>query len=325
MSSFLKALQGVNHEGVAPIWFMRQAGRYMHAYRALRERYTFLEICKTPELLTEVTLQPIKRFGFDAAIVFSDILLLLESFGCGVAFSDGAGPIIQTSDYLKNGIWDKDLKDLQPVYDGILLVKEQLQIPLLGFSGAPYTLLTYAEPISFIYSNPELVVKIFHSLEDAIVQHLSNQIAAGCSAVQIFDTAAGLLPPLYFISYCIQPLQRIIKRLKSIYPDIPVIVFVRGASWRADLLRSTGADALSVDWMVDIGDVRRTVGKGIALQGNLDPSLMLASPEACLDCVSSILQRMENDPGFIFGLGHGVLPKTSEDQVERVVHFVRNR
>ncbi len=325
MSRFLKALQGKNQDGIPPIWFMRQAGRYMHAYRALRERHSFMEICKTAELLTEVTLQPIKRFGFDAAIVFSDILLLLESFGCGVAFEDATGPIIESSEDFRRGSWDKNLEELQPVYDGILLVKEQLQIPLIGFAGAPYTLLSYAEPISFIYSQPELVERIISSLEDAVVQHLCNQIASGCSAVQIFDTAAGLLPPLPFISYSIQPIHRIIKRLNEAYPTIPVLVFIRGASWKFDLLRATGADALSLDWMVDIGDARRAFGTRIALQGNLDPSLLLASTEACLKGVTAILQQMEYDPGFIFSLGHGVLPKTSEDQVERVVHFVRNR
>ncbi len=335
MSLFLKALRGENTSGVPPIWCMRQAGRYMHAYRTLRNQYSFESLCKTPELIAEVTLQPIRRFGFDAAIIFSDILFPLEELGCHVHFPDEGGPKVHISDSFLtfDTVFNSALPFMQPIYEGITLVKEQLECPLIGFSGGPCTLLGYAlergrveslnECKKLIYTNQKLFEYLLQKIEDIVVQHLCNQISAGCDVIQIFDTWASNLSSGHFHSYSIVPLKRIVNRVRKFAEEVPIILFLRGASWNVQSLVQTGADAFSIDHMVDILKVRSGVGSSYALQGNLDPVALFSTPDMLESHLRLLLDKMRNDPSFIFGLGLGVLPKTPEAHMEHMVRYVR--
>jgi uroporphyrinogen decarboxylase len=322
-----------------PIWLMRQAGRYLPEYRALREKAgDFLTLCFTPDLAAEVTLQPVRRFGFDAAILFSDILVIPHALGQAVRFAAGEGPQldpIANRQALMRLRLELDHGVLAPVYETIRRVKASLapDVALLGFCGAPWTVASYMiaghgtpdqQPARmFAYGDPEAFAGLIDKLVDASAAYLVRQLQAGVDAVQIFDTWAGVLPAEEFARWCIGPAQRIVAKVRSQVPDAKVIGFPRGAG--AGLLRyveDVPVDAVGLDWMVDPAFVRDQIQWRVPVQGNLDPLALLAGGSALDRGVDNILAAFSERP-FIFNLGHGILPQTPIAHVEQMIARVR--
>jgi len=320
---------------------MRQAGRYLPEYRALREKAgDFLTLCFTPELAAEVTLQPVRRFGFDAAILFSDILVIPHALGQLVRFTAGEGPQLnpitdrQTLTRLK---LELDHSVLAPVYEAIRQVKASLapNVALLGFCGAPWTVASYMiagqgtpdqQPARmFAYGDPEAFSGLIDKLVDASASYLIRQLQAGVDAVQIFDTWAGVLPGEELARWCIGPTQRIIAKVRSHVPGAKVIGFPRGIG--AGLLRyveDVPIDAVGLDWTADLAFVRDQIQWRVPVQGNLDPLALLAGGAALDRGVDNILEAFSERP-FIFNLGHGILPQTPIAHVEQMLERVRRR
>jgi uroporphyrinogen decarboxylase len=318
---------------------MRQAGRYLPEYRALREKAgDFLTLCFTPELAAEVTLQPVRRFGFDAAILFSDILVIPHALGQAVRFAAGEGPqldpIADGQALMRLGL-ELDHGVLAPVYETIRRVKASLapNVALLGFCGAPWTVASYMiagrgtpdqQPARmFAYGDPEAFAGLMDKLVDASAAYLVQQLQAGVDAVQIFDTWAGILPAEEFARWCIGPTQRIVARVRSDVPNAKVIGFPRGVG--AGLLRyveDVPVDAVGLDWMADPAFVRDQIQWRVPVQGNLDPLALLAGGSALDRGVDNILAAFSERP-FIFNLGHGILPQTPIVHVEQMIARVR--
>ena len=324
-----------------PIWMMRQAGRYLPAYRAVRARASFLDLCRTPELACEVTLQPIDEFGFDAAILFSDILITLPAMGLDVAFPD-AGPKVASPVRDRAAIDALVVPDptssLAPSLEAIRLIKTGLRdrVPLIGFAGAPLTMLTYAvegggskdypHTKKLLYGDPQSAHSLLDKLARTCAAFLEAQVEAGCDAVQIFDSWGGIVSPGDFREYPLRYAKKVIEILRASPTfqsrDIPIIYFVNGCAPYLDDYASSGADVLGVDWRVGIDQVRRRVGDGVALQGNLDPGALFASPAEIRARVADILERA-GKVGHIFNLGHGVLPETNPEHVRAMVTAVK--
>ena len=334
-------LDVLNHQprSPPPIWLMRQAGRYLPEYRALREKAgDFLTLCFTPDLAAEVTLQPVRRFGFDAAILFSDILVIPHALGQAVRFAAGEGPQldpIADRQALMRLRLELDHGVLAPVYETIRRVKASLapDVTLLGFCGAPWTVASYMiaghgtpdqQPARmFAYGDPEAFAGLIDKLVDASAAYLVRQLQAGVDAVQIFDTWAGVLPAEEFARWCIGPAQRIVAKVRSQVPDAKVIGFPRGAG--AGLLRyveDVPVDAVGLDWMADPAFVRDQIQWRVPVQGNLDPLALLAGGSALDQGVDNILAAFSERP-FIFNLGHGILPQTPIAHVEQMIARVR--
>ena len=318
---------------------MRQAGRYLPEYRALREKAgDFLTLCFTPDLAAEATLQPVRRFGFDAAILFSDILVIPHALGQAVRFAVGEGPQldpIADRQALMRLRLELDHGVLAPVYETIRRVKASLapDVALLGFCGAPWTVASYMiaghgtpdqQPARmFAYGDPEAFAGLIDKLVDASAAYLVRQLQAGVDAVQIFDTWAGVLPAEEFARWCIGPAQRIVAKVRSQVPDAKVIGFPRGAG--AGLLRyveDVPVDAVGLDWMADPAFVRDQIQWRVPVQGNLDPLALLAGGSALDQGVDNILAAFSERP-FIFNLGHGILPQTPIAHVEQMIARVR--
>jgi uroporphyrinogen decarboxylase len=334
----LEVLSGRWQE-IPPVWFMRQAGRYLPEYRALRERAgSFLKLCFTPELAAEVTLQPIRRFGFDAAILFSDILVVPHALGRTVSFEAGEGPRLEPLDDAAkvNALRaEADQAVLAPVYEAVRLVRRNLPegVALIGFCGAPWTVATYmiagrgtsdqAPARMFAYSQADAFAHLIDILVDVSSRHLIDQIGAGAEAVQIFDTWAGVLPPAEFQRWCIAPVRRIVDSVRREIPDAKIIGFPRGAGAAlANYLDAVPVNAVSIDWAAEPGFVRTHVQSRVAVQGNLDPLALLAGGEALDRAVDNVLTNYAGGP-FIFNLGHGILPETSIAHVERTLQRIR--
>lgn len=333
---FLRACKRQDVERT-PIWIMRQAGRYLPEYRAVRAKADFLTMCKTPELAAEVTLQPIDLIGVDAAIIFSDILVIPEAMGMHLEMHEGKGPIFPNpvrseSDAVELKNIDPT-KELKYVLDAVELTKKQLdnRVPLIGFSGSPWTLLTYmvegrgsknfAEVKKIIYNNPALAHKILDQLSDVISDYLSAKIESGCNAVQIFDTWGGVLSPHDFIEFSLKYVEKIISNIKR--KDEPVIFFAKGVHHNMDKLSKCGADVLGLDWTMDLGQTRNQVGNRVALQGNLDPTVLYGSKEYIKSEVERVLSSFGKGSGHVFNLGHGVLPDIDPENVKALVNFVK--
>jgi uroporphyrinogen decarboxylase len=336
----LEVLSG-KRQAIPPIWFMRQAGRYLPEYRALRERAgSFLELCFTPELAAEVTLQPIRRFGFDAAILFSDILVLPHALGRSVSFETGEGPRLEPLDNVTelNGLRSEaDESVLAPVYEAVRLVKRDLppEVALLGFCGAPWTVATYmvagcgtpdqAPARLFAYRHPEAFARLIEILVETSSRYLVRQIRAGAEAVQIFDTWAGVLPPREFQRWCIEPVRKIVENVRREIPDAQIIGFPRGAGASlTSYLDQVAVDAASIDWTANPTFVREHAQNRVAVQGNLDPLALLAGGDALGRAVDDVLANYADAP-FIFNLGHGILPDTPISHVEQTLRRVRQR
>lgn len=322
-----------------PIWLMRQAGRYLPEYRAIRQTAeSFLDLCFNSKLAAEITLQPVRRFGFDAAILFSDILVVPHALGQRVSFETGEGPrldaLAEPGD-LQRLSGEIDHAALAPVYETIARVKEQLppSVALLGFCGAPWTVATYMiagrgsadQSVArlFAYRHPEAFAELIEILIASSVSYLAKQFAAGVDAVQIFDTWAGVLPPDQFQKWCIEPVARIVAGLRQQYRGAKVIGFPRGAgTGLPGYLARVPVDAVGLDWTIELGFARDQVQTLRPVQGNLDPLVLLAGGTVLDRTADTILQAFSDAP-FIFNLGHGVLPDTPVENVARLVERVR--
>jgi uroporphyrinogen decarboxylase len=334
----LRVLAG-EREPIPPLWLMRQAGRYLPEYRALREKAAgFLDLCFDPKRAAEITLQPIRRFGFDAAILFSDILVVPHALGQRVTFVEGEGPRLNplrdpaALQCLRTAI---DHAALEPVYETIARVRQDLPlaVTLLGFCGAPWTLATYmiagqgtADQLParmFAYRYPEAFAKLIEVLVEASASYLVRQFAAGVDAVQVFDTWAGVLPAHEFAKWCIGPHGRIVEKVRSEIPGARIIGFPRGAGTElGSYLDRVMVDAVGLDWTIELEFARSLIQKRRPVQGNLDPLALLAGGAALDRSIDAILAAFSQGP-FIFNLGHGVLPETPLSHVERLVERVR--
>ena len=318
-----------------PVWFMRQAGRYMDEYQRIRAKHGILDVCKTPDLAAEVTLQPIERFDLDAAIIFADILLPLEPMGLQLTFREAEGPVI-----LNPVRHQDDVTRLRHVendvfrfsFDAVSLTKKALdgRVPLIGFAGAPFTLASYAieggssrnylNTKRMMFGRPDQWHALLRKLSDVVITYLENQIRAGVEAIQIFDSWVGCLSPADYGEYVLPHVQSVIDRLKP--EGIPLIYFGTGTSTLLPLMRSAGSDVLGLDWHVELDEAWTRIGFDVAVQGNLDPVALFAPLPEIERRVRDILDRAGNRPGHIFNLGHGILPQTPVDHVESAIEFV---
>jgi len=324
-----------------PIWLMRQAGRYLPEYRAIKDSSGgFIARCTTPDLATEITIQPIRRFGMDAAILFSDILILPWALGQDVAFKDGVGPVLtpirSEADLAVLSL--ARAEDLaSPVMETVRSVRAALPeaCTLIGFAGAPFTVACYmiegggsrdfVETRSMAYGNPELFGRLLDVLVQSTIAYLSSQIEAGAETVMLFDTWAGMLSPRQFRRHVIEPAKTIVKALNARYPGIPVIGFPRLAGMYAGLYaEQTGVDGVALDTGTDPARAATTLPESVAAQGNLDPIALLTGGQAMRGETLSILEALAGRP-HIFNLGHGILPQTNPDHVAELVEFVRSR
>lgn len=320
-----------------PIWIMRQAGRYLPEYQKIRDKYDFITVCKSPELATEVTLQPIRRFGFDAAILFSDILVIPEAMGQQLEFMENHGPklspqILTEQDVSKLTTGDIESR-LTYVADAVRMIKNELNgnIPLIGFSGSPFTLATYmiegkpTRNFKFIkqlmYTEPDLLHRLLDLLAQAVSRYLAMQLNAGADAVQVFDTWGGIIPPHLYREFSGNYMKRIVAELKQF--NRPVTLFSKGGLELIVQLHDSGAEMLGVDWMTDIREAKFKIGHLAALQGNLDPTILYGSREIIKKEVLSILEVFNGQSGHVFNLGHGILPDIPVDHVSFLVDAVR--
>lgn len=322
---FLKALlkEPVDR---TPIWMMRQAGRYLPEYRASRkDAGSFMDLCTNPEFACEVTLQPLDRYpGLDAAILFSDILTIPDAMNLGLYFETGEGPKFKKVVRTEKDVADLPVvdtsKDLKYVTDAVSTIRSALngRVPLIGFSGSPWTLATYMveggstkdfrHVKAMMYNTPEIMHEMLRKLAESVTDYLNAQIKAGAQAVQIFDTWGGVLSHNAYQEFSLKYMQQIVNGLirENEGRKIPVILFTKGAGQWLELMADTGCDALGLDWTTDIGHARGRVGDKVALQGNMDPSVLYAQPERIREEVATILGRYGEGSGHVFNLGHGI-------------------
>lgn len=337
---FIRALL---HEPVdkTPIWIMRQAGRYLPEYRATRQKAgDFLTLCKTPELACEVTLQPLERFELDAAILFSDILTIPDAMGLGLQFKEGDGPTfsrpIQSASDIKNLHIPDPSGELRYVVDAVSLIRTELdgRVPLIGFSGSPWTLATYmieggsskdfSKVKGMLYDRPKDMEKLLDILSDSVAMYLNAQIEAGAQSVMVFDTWGGTLTPEYYRRYSLHSMTRIVEQLHRSYQGtiIPVTLFSKGANHSLANLADSGANAIGLDWTVNIAEASSIVGDKVALQGNLDPAILYSSEDSVKEHAKKILNDYNKDTGHVFNLGHGIHPAIEPEKVKALVDFV---
>ncbi|MGB3448768.1 MAG: uroporphyrinogen decarboxylase [Xanthobacteraceae bacterium] len=326
-------------QSVPPVWMMRQAGRYLPEYRELRAKAgSFLDLCFTPDYAAEVTLQPIRRFKFDAAIIFSDILVVPHALGRSVRFEAGEGPRLDpldTPDLIATLATQADDGKLAPVYEALRRVRRDLDpsIALIGFCGAPWTVATYmvagrgtpdqAPARLLAYRHPEAFARIIDVLVETSIDYLVKQLAAGANALQIFDTWAGVLPPREFERWSIEPTRRIVEGVRKVVPDAKIIGFPRGAGAQLPAyVARTGVDAVSIDWTAEPALIRSQVQNHVAVQGNLDPLALIAGGDTLDRAVDDVLTNYANGR-LIFNLGHGITPETPIAHVEQMLRRVR--
>ena len=339
---FLRACQKLPVDQT-PIWLMRQAGRYLPEYLKIRRQAgDFLTLCKNPELATEVTLQPLYRFGLDAAILFSDILVVPEAMGMHLSFGSGEGPILEPA--LRR---ETDLNRLRPVdpedqLSYVLQTVSKIRLalnektPLIGFSGSPWTLATYMVEggssktfrhiKGMLFDQPQLLQQLLDQISDVVADYLNAQIAHGVQAVQIFDTWGGVLGPREFNEFSLRSMKRIIRQLRRLGKDgqpVPIILFAKGCGSQLETMLESGCDVIGLDWSTDLGLARQRVAGRVALQGNLDPAVLYAAPERLRDEVCRLLHAYGPHPGHIFNLGHGMAPDMDPQQVTNLVSMVQ--
>jgi uroporphyrinogen decarboxylase len=337
---FLRALRREPVD-MTPVWIMRQAGRYLPEYRATRARAgSFMGLAQTPELACEVTLQPLARFALDAAILFSDILTIPDAMGLGLHFVEGEGPkfkapLRSVADIDRLGVPDPE-GELRYVMDAVRLIRRELneRVPLIGFSGSPWTLACYmiegggsssfARAKALALEDAATMHRLLDTLAQAVASYLAAQVAAGAQALMVFDTWGGLLAPAAFREFSLRWLGEIVARLKAdaATRDVPLILFSKGANAHLEALAATGCNALGVDWTIDIGEARARVGERVALQGNLDPAVLAASPDAIRAQARAVLDAFGPHPGHVFNLGHGITPDIPPEHVAVLVDAV---
>lgn len=331
---FLRACRGEAVEGT-PIWLMRQAGRYMAEYRALREKYDLLTMCRTPELAVEVTLQPVRRFDLDAAILFSDIMIPLRGMGVEFEIREGVGPVIAHP--IRNQADESALRvlnpdaDVQYVMDALRMLRRELEnkVPLIGFAGAPFTLASYIiegkgsrELVltkQMMYSQPAVWHTLMEKLANSIAAYMRAQIDAGAQAVQLFDSWVGALSPRDYRRYVLPYSKKIFDALAG--SNVPRIHFGTGTATLLELLKQAGGDVIGIDWRVPLAQAWTRLGD-VSLQGNLDPVVLLTTPDVVEAQAREILCEVSGRRGHIFNLGHGVLPNTPLENVERLIQVV---
>jgi len=320
-----------------PVWFMRQAGRYLAEYRKLREKHSLLELCRTPELAVEVTLQPIRAFGFDAAILFSDLLIPLSPMGVAFDFQQGEGPVIERP--LRTASDVASLRRIDPreelgfALQAIRLLRRELRVPLIGFAGAPFTLASYAieggHSTSFartkglMYADAGTWHRLADLLARTVADYLRAQVEAGAQAVQLFDSWIGALDAADYREFVLPHVRLVFESLADL--GVPAIHFGTGTGHLLPLQREAGGTVIGIDWRTPLDEGWRLVGDGVAVQGNLDPTLLFAPEERLLSRVDDVLRLAGGRPGHVFNLGHGILPGTPPDAVRAVVEHLRRR
>jgi uroporphyrinogen decarboxylase len=323
-----------------PVWMMRQAGRYLPEYRAVRQRAgSFMRLCTTPELACEVTLQPLRRYRLDAAILFSDILTIPDAMGMGLEFAEGEGPRFRNpvrvaADIRRLGIPDPE-QDLAYVPEAVRLIQWSLagKLPLIGFSGSPWTLATYMvegggsqefrKIKGLLYEAPELLHELLDKLARAVALYLDAQIAAGVDAVMVFDTWGGVLTTAQYREFSLRYSREVLQRMEQrTGRSVPAILFTKGGGQWLEAMAESGYEALGLDWTSDLGEARRRVGDEVALQGNLDPLALYARPEVIRAEVRKILECFGPGTGHVFNLGHGVLPDVDPEHVGAMIEAV---
>ncbi|MEM6818293.1 MAG: uroporphyrinogen decarboxylase [Pseudomonadota bacterium] len=338
---FLRALMREPTERT-PVWMMRQAGRYLPEYRATRAQAgDFMSLCRNDELACEVTLQPLRRYGFDAAILFSDILTVPDAMGLGLFFETGEGPRferpVRSAADVRN-LPEPDVADsLGYVMRAVSRIRKSLEgsVPLIGFAGSPWTVATYmveggssktySTIKALLYSEPEIADLLMEKIARVTTHYLNAQIEAGAQAVMIFDTWGSVLEPELYRRHSLASMQMIVDGLKREADGrrVPVVLFTKGAGTRLEIMSQSGCDGLGVDWTTDLAEARRLTGDRVALQGNMDPSLLYASDEAIRDGVARVLASYGNGPGHVFNLGHGIHPEIDPAKVGVMVDAVR--
>ncbi len=325
-----------------PVWMMRQAGRYLPEYKQVREQAgSFLNLCTNPELACEVTLQPLRRFAFDAAILFSDILTIPDAMGLGLYFTEGEGPkfdkpVRTAADIDKLPVPDPEA-ELRYVTDAVRLIRKELHgsVPLIGFSGSPWTLATYMveggssksfqKVKALMYEQPKLMHSMLDKLAQSVAAYLNAQISAGAQAVMLFDTWGGILTSedyLEFSLYYSKQVRSLLKTEPAGGQQIPTILFTKGGGQWLEAMADAGYDALGLDWQTDIQQARARVGDQVAFQGNMDPVALYARPDIIREKVKSILQKYGSGSGHVFNLGHGILPDVNPEHVKAMVDAV---
>ena len=339
---FLRALRREPTD-TTPIWVMRQAGRYLPEYRATRARAgSFMGLAQNPEFACEVTLQPLARFELDAAILFSDILTIPDAMGLGLSFAHGEGPqfahpLRDAAAIRKLAVPDMD-GELRYVMDAVRLIRQELdgRVPLIGFSGSPWTLACYmvegqgskdfATLKAMCWNEPALAHRLLDTLVQAVAAYLIAQARAGAQALMVFDTWGGLLGPAPFREFSLRYMQQVVAALQAdtVARALPVILFSKGAGAHLAEMADTGCAALGVDWTIDLADARRAVAGKVALQGNLDPAILRASPEVIRREARAVLDSYGNHPGHVFNLGHGITPEVEPEHVKVLVDEVHS-
>lgn len=324
-----------------PIWLMRQAGRYLPEYRATRAQAgSFMQLCKAPELACEVTLQPLERFPLDAAILFSDILTVPDAMGLGLYFEGGEGPrfertIVRDADVAALATPDME-SELRYVMDAVRLIRRELggRVPLIGFAGSPWTVATYmveggtsknfSRIKGMLYDQPALLHALLERVTRTTIDYLNAQVAAGAQAVMVFDTWGSILTPKTYHSFSLDYMQRIVDGVtrQAEGRKVPVVLFTKGGGPWLEAMAGTGCDALGVDWTTDLAEARAKVGDRVALQGNLDPAVLYASPEVIREEVRQVLESFGHGPGHVFNLGHGIHPEVKPEHAGAMIQAV---
>ena len=341
-----RLLKALRRESVdrTPVWLMRQAGRYLPEYRAARKRAgSFMDLCRNRDLACEVTLQPLARYDLDAAILFSDILTIPDAMGLGLGFSEGRGPyfdkpVRDEESIRKLGTPDPE-QDLGYVMRAVRLIRQELsgKVPLIGFAGSPWTLSTYMveggsssdyrRVKALMFDQPELMHRLLETLARSVALYLEAQAAAGAQALMIFDTWGGVLDPYRYVSFSLDYMSSIVTHLKAseAAADVPVVMFSKGAHLHLETMSESGADALGVDWTIGLDEARRRVAGRVALQGNLDPTAIYASPDRIRKEVARVLAAFGPGPGHVFNLGHGLQPNMDPEHVGAMVDAVHEQ
>ncbi|WP_028319747.1 uroporphyrinogen decarboxylase [Desulfobulbus elongatus] len=331
--TFLQACRG-EHTAYTPVWFMRQAGRYLPEYQKIRGRVSFLELCKTPDLAAEVTLQPVDIFGFDAAILFSDILIPMEAMRLDLEFHEGKGPLfarpVRSQQAVDDLVVPVPEESLSFVLETIRLLRSRLQVPLIGFAGAPFTLATYLieggsskvflHTKKMMYQEPQLYHNLLAKITACTSAYLQAQARAGAQALQLFDSWVGVLAPCDYEEFALPYVRSIISDLRAV-TDVPIIYFANNGATLTRLTTTVGADVLGFDWRLPIGEVVARAGQH-AVQGNIDPLALFLPRERLEERIRTMLVEARDARGYIFNLGHGILPETPPEQVRIAVDAV---